>query len=221
MSHFHAQNDLLQVRRAIAENEEFAAYLEKEMDKTVATFDPDADANNYIHAFLKAAAAEKGAHTFNNYQLLATAFDLFLAGTETSSTTLRWAVLYLAHFPEYQEKLYQQIKDEVGTHSLPSYADRAKLPFAEAVVMETQRLGNLAPLGVMRKPLGPTKVMGYEIPENAVIIPLLTNVLHNPDVFPDPYKFDPYRFLDATGKVVRDPKLIPFQAGKSKISFFR
>lgn len=185
------------------------------MAETVATFDPDSDANNYIHAFLKAAAAEKGPHTFNDAQLLATANDLFSAGTETTSTTLRWAILYLAHYPEFQEKLYQQIKHEVGTNSLPNYADRAKLPFADALIMETQRMGDLVPLGLMRRPLGPAKVLGYDIPENAVVLPLLTNVLHNPDVFPEPFKFNPNRFLDSTGKVVRDPQLIPFQAGNS------
>jgi len=102
----------------------------------------------------------------------------------------------------------------VGTSVLPSYADRTKLPFTEAVVMETQRIADLVPSGVSRRTLAPTKLMGYDIPENAIVVSLLHNVLHNPDYYPNPAKFDPTRFLDPSGKVVRDPKLIPFQAGK-------
>lgn len=41
--------------------------------------------------------------------------------------------------PEIQERMYNKIKDQVGTNSLSNYADRMKLPFSEAVVMETQR----------------------------------------------------------------------------------
>lgn len=185
------------------------------MQATSATFDPDSEASNYVQAYLKAASSDNDAITFDNTQLLATCFDLFTAGSETTSNTIRWAILYLAHHPNVQEKLYQQIKNEVGTDSLPSYADKTKLPLAEAAVMETQRLANLVPMGVPRKPFSATRLLGYDIPENSVILPLLTNILHNPDVFPEPEKFNPYRFLDSGGKVIRDPKMIPFQAGKS------
>merc|ERR1712012_1336092 len=61
-------------------------------------------------------------------------FDLFLAGSETTSTTLSWAILYMIRYPGVQEKV-QQV---VGTDRLPSLADRPNLPYTEAVIMEIQ-----------------------------------------------------------------------------------
>jgi len=197
------------------EMKEFLEFVVNETKKTAATFDPEADSTNFIHAFLKAGRDSKDIENyFTDLQLHATVGDLFAAGTETTSTTLRWALLFLAQNPEIQEKIYQEIKEQVGSSALPDYGDRPKLPFTEAVVMETQRLANLAPMGVLLRTLGPTKLMGYDIPEDTVVVSLLTNVLHNPDLYPNPLKFDPNRFLDENGKVIRDPKLIPFQAGK-------
>lgn len=201
-----------QVQQIIKQSEGIISFTEKNLNETMSMYDPEAEANNYIHAFMKAASDEK-TDSFNKAQLQATVGDLFSAGTETTSTTVRWAILFLAHHPEIQEKLYKEIKNQVGTSALPSYADKTKLPFAEAVVMETQRLADLVPLGVVRRSVAPTKFLGYDIPEDAIILPLLTNVLHNPDVYEDPLKFNPARFLDGNGKIVRDPKLIPFQSG--------
>jgi len=201
------------VRETKKQTDEFIDFVEKAAEKTIATYDPEAEPNNYIHAFMKAANETKDSY-FTNTQLMSVANDLFSAGTETTSTTIRWAILFLATHPDIQEKLYQEIKEQVGVSALPSYADKTKLPFAEAVVMETQRLSNLVPLGVFRRNLEPTKFRGYDLPAGTVVLPLLSNVLHNPDVFEDPLKFNPGRFIDANGKVIRDPKLIPFQSGK-------
>jgi cytochrome P450 family 2 subfamily J len=190
----------------------FLNYVEREMKKTTSTFDNDFEPLNYIHAYMKTAQQRQG-DSFTDIQLLTSVTDLFMAGSETTSTTLRWTILFLASHPETQEKLYQEIKDEIGTNSLPNYADRTKLPFTEAVIMETQRLANLTPLGVPRRTLAPCKLLGYDIPEGSIVVPLLTNVLHNPELYPNPHHFDPYRFLDEAGKVIRDAKFIPFQAG--------
>jgi len=155
---------------------------------------------------------------FTNNQLVATVIDLFAAGTETASSAIRWAVLYLARQPELQEKIYQELRDgmsgDINNNKLPSYNDRSKFPLTEATIMETQRIASLSPLAVMHKTLAPTKLNGYDIPEGTLAIPLLWNVLSDPQTFPDPSKFDPYRFLDENGKVQRNPALIPFSSGK-------
>jgi cytochrome P450 family 2 subfamily E polypeptide 1 len=55
-----------------------------------------------------------------------TMLDLFVAGAETTSTTLTWEFLLLALHPKEQEKLHNEIKSVVGTSRLPSLADRQK-----------------------------------------------------------------------------------------------
>ena len=80
--------------------------------------------------------------------LKVTMFDLFLAGSETTSTTLTWAYLFMIRYPEVQEKVQQELDQVVGTDRLPSCSDRPNLPYTEAVLMEVQRCGNITPLGV-------------------------------------------------------------------------
>jgi len=52
--------------------------------------------------------------------------DLFIAGAETTSTTLSWAFLILALYAKEQEKLFQEIKSVVGMSRVPSLTDRPK-----------------------------------------------------------------------------------------------
>lgn len=149
---------------------------------------------------------------------MASVGSLFIAGTDTSATTLRWAIFYLAHYPEWQEKVFEEIRSRTGEeHALLNYADRTKLPLTDAVIMETQRMANLVPLGVMRRTVVESKLCGYDIPENTVVVPLLTAVLRDPKVYPNPEKFDPSRFLQP-GKIgekgAEVTHLIPFSAGK-------
>jgi len=69
-------------------------------------------------------------NTFINWlsveNLKYTMLDLFIAGAETTSTTLTWEFLLLALNPEKQQKLYEEIKRVVGTSRLPSLTDRAR-----------------------------------------------------------------------------------------------
>merc|ERR1719273_2783293 len=76
-----------------------------------------------------------------------TLFDLFLAGSETTSTTLTWAMLYMARYPDVQERVQKDLDSIVDTEALPSLQDRAKLPYVEAVIMEVQRCANIIPGG--------------------------------------------------------------------------
>lgn len=177
--------------------------------------------SNYIQAFYKARQDREDNWTFTSDQLLTSVSNLFIAGTDTTATTLRWAIFYLAHNPEWQDKIFEEIRSQIGEErTLLAYADRTKLPLTEAVIMETQRMANLVPLGVMRRTMVKSKLCGYDIPEDTVVVPLLTAVLRDPEVYPNPEKFDPNRFLTASKvgeKGAQITHLIPFLAGKWRV----
>ena len=65
--------------------------------------------------------------------------DFFLAGTESMSTTLRWALVYLVNYPDIQEQLFKVISDTVGFDHLPSLQEKDKLPLVNAFIMECFR----------------------------------------------------------------------------------
>ena len=103
--------------------------------------------------------------------LKVTLFDLFVAGSETTSTTLTWAALYMVRYPEVQKKVQEELDNVVGVNRSPSMTDKPNLPYTEAVLMEIQRHANIVPLGVPHISTKDIKVKDQIIPMNTVISP--------------------------------------------------
>ncbi|CAG7836818.1 unnamed protein product [Allacma fusca] len=82
--------------------------------------------------------------------LRVTMLDLFVAGAETTSTTLSWAFLILALHPEIQEKVHEEIKKVVGLSRHVSLTDRPDLPYLEATDMEVLRYSSLVSTGQLK-----------------------------------------------------------------------
>lgn len=62
--------------------------------------------------------------------------DLLLAGTETTTTTLKWCILYMMAYPEMQSRVQIELDHVVGRERLPRLDDRNDLPYTNAVLME-------------------------------------------------------------------------------------
>lgn len=142
-----------------------------------------------------------------------TLFDLFLAGSETTSTTLTWAALYMIRYPQVQKKVQDELDRVVGTDKHPSLKDRPNLPYTEAVLMETQRFANIVPNGVQHICHRDFTVNGLTIPADTLIQPVFTEIMKG-DYWKDGMTFTPERFLDEEGNVKKDERFIPFSIGK-------
>ncbi len=144
--------------------------------------------------------------------------DLFIAGSETTSTTLNWAMLFMILNPEIQEKVHEELDKVVGRSRAPTYADKAETPFTEAVLHEVQRMGNILSQAVSHfTRQGGTLGNGkYVIPPKSIIFCNLGAVLYDPRHFPEPKKFDPARYLSPEGKFTPNPKVIPFGLGRRR-----
>eukprot|EP00091_Calanus_sinicus_P018821 TRINITY_DN4428_c0_g1_i3.p1 TRINITY_DN4428_c0_g1~~TRINITY_DN4428_c0_g1_i3.p1 ORF type:complete len:286 (+),score=64.04 TRINITY_DN4428_c0_g1_i3:649-1506(+) len=142
-----------------------------------------------------------------------TLFDLFLAGSETTSTTLTWAALYMIRYPQVQKRVQDELDQVIGTDKQPSLKDRPKLPYTEAVLMETQRFANIVPNGVQHICRRDFTVNGLTIPANTLIQPVFTEILKG-DYWRDGMAFRPERFLDEEGNVRKDERFIPFPSAR-------
>ncbi|XP_033126621.1 cytochrome P450 2U1-like [Anneissia japonica] len=140
--------------------------------------------------------------------------DLFAAGTETTSSTLKWALLYLALNPSIQLKVHQELDSVTCRRHPPSLSDKPKLVFCEAVVMETLRIRPAVPLGIPHAALEDTTYEGYTIPKGTPIISNLWAVMHDPNTWQEPERFNPERFIDVTGNLIKKNEFIPFSIGK-------
>uniref|UniRef100_A0A8C2ZCV1 Cytochrome P450 n=1 Tax=Cyclopterus lumpus TaxID=8103 RepID=A0A8C2ZCV1_CYCLU len=151
---------------------------------------------------------------FNEDNLVMCGFDLFGAGSHTTSVTLRWALLYMTKYPEVQAKVQAEIDEVVGTSRQPSMEDRADLPYTDAVIHEIQRMGNIVPLSLPHVTTRDIRLGGYKIPKVMTIIPNLTSVLFDKNEWETPDAFNPGHFLNPEGKFVKRAAFIPFSAGK-------
>ncbi|XP_078521501.1 cytochrome P450 2J4-like [Lissotriton helveticus] len=153
------------------------------------------------------------ASTFDEHNMVRLAADFFLAGTETTTTTLRWALLHLVNQPEIQENVQKELDDVLGESQIIHYEDRKRLPYTNAVIHEIQRISSIVPIGLFRKTVNETSLQGFNIEKGSLIIPNFSSALFDPDHWETPQQFNPGHFLDNEGKFKNNEAFMPFSAG--------
>ncbi|XP_068558513.1 uncharacterized protein [Cebidichthys violaceus] len=173
------------------------------------------DPRDYIDAFIIEMKNHKESDLgFTETNLALNSMDLFMAGTETTSTTLLWALVYLIKNPDIKDKVQAEIDGVIGRTRQPSVADRPNLPYTDAVIHEVQRMGNIVALNALRMAAKDTMLDGYFIPKGTSLLPNLTTVLFDKTEWETPDTFNPGHFLNAEGKFVKREALLAFSAGK-------
>ncbi|XP_044146870.1 cytochrome P450 2K1-like [Bufo gargarizans] len=201
--------------RKLAEN-----YRELQ-DFVIATFtklEKDLDVNNqrnFIEAFLAKQREGKPESTlyYHNKNLSTLVVDLFSAGMETTSTTLRWGLLLMMKYPEIQKKIQNEIETVIGS-AQPQAEHRKQMPYTDAVIHEIQRFGDIIPGNLPHSPTRDLTFRGYFIPKGTIVIPLLHSVLKDETCFERPDEFYPEHFLDSEGHFKKNEAFIPFSLGK-------
>uniref|UniRef100_A0A1I7RJ83 Cytochrome P450 n=1 Tax=Bursaphelenchus xylophilus TaxID=6326 RepID=A0A1I7RJ83_BURXY len=179
-------------------------------------FDGDAPNTDFVESYLKQMYKqwEKGDYeSFSRDILVSICADLWLAGQESTSNTINWGIAYLANNPGIQERAYQEIQSVVGDR-IVTMADRPSLPYLNAIVSESQRIGNVIPALVPRRHHKDIKINGFTIKAGTAIVPQVSAVLYDENVFPNPHNFNPDRFLDENGHYKKIDEFIPFVVGK-------
>ncbi|XP_069913653.1 cytochrome P450 2C30-like isoform X2 [Oryctolagus cuniculus] len=151
---------------------------------------------------------------FTMHHLVVTIWDVFDAGTQTTSTTMKFGLLLLMKHPEITAKVREEIERVIGRDRSPCMQDRSHMPYTDAVIHEIQRYVDLIPNNAPHAVTRDIQFRGYFIPKGTHILPSLTSVLYDEKEFPNPEKFDPGHFLDASGNFRKSDYFLPFSIGK-------
>ncbi|XP_015126184.1 cytochrome P450 306a1 [Diachasma alloeum] len=143
------------------------------------------------------------------YHLLA---DLYGAGVDTTMTTVRWLLLYLAAYPEDQEKIHEEMVESLGEREV-TLEDRGRLLYLEACICEAQRIRSVVPLGIPHGTKEDTKLGGFDIPKGSMVVPFQWAMHMDERYFEDPEVFRPSRFISEEG-LRRHEAFLPFLTGK-------
>ena len=145
--------------------------------------------------------------------------NLFVAGTETTSSIVEWAVTELIRHPEILKQAQEELDAVVGRGRLFLESDLPRLTFFNAVIKETFRLHQSTPLSLPRVASEECEVGGYRIPMGTELLVNVWGIARDPALWPDPLEYRPARFLPGGSHENVDLKggdfgLIPFGAGR-------
>uniref|UniRef100_A0AAY4D1C8 Cytochrome P450 2M1-like n=1 Tax=Denticeps clupeoides TaxID=299321 RepID=A0AAY4D1C8_9TELE len=192
------------------------AYMKEQTVNRLMKLDTSSMPEDYIEAFLIKMLEEKDKANseFSYDNLFSSIWSLFSAGTETTSSTLRHMLLIMMKYPEVQERVHKEIDEVIGPDRPPMMEDRVKMPYTDAVVHEVQRSMDLAPTAVPHKVMRDTEFHNYHIPEGTLVLPLISSVLADPQLWKNPNHFDPENFLDDAGHFQKNDAFLAFGLGK-------
>ncbi|XP_060222468.1 cytochrome P450 2A5-like [Meriones unguiculatus] len=202
-------------QQAFQELQRLEDFITKKVEQNQLTLDPNSP-RNFIDSFLiRMLEEKKNPNTeFHMKNLVMTTLNIFFAGTETVSATLRYGLLLLMKHPDVEAKVHEEIDRVIGRNRQPKYEDRLKMPYTEAVIHEIQRFRDTIPIAMTRRVTKDTKFRDFLLPKGTEVVPMLGSVLKDPKFFSNPRDFNPNHFLDDKGQFKKSDAFVPFSIGK-------
>ncbi|XP_041353886.1 cytochrome P450 2B4-like [Gigantopelta aegis] len=214
--------DMFKMKRILKNIACVQSFLSNIISHETATYDRYNE-RHFVDAYLKGMAEKKATNkttTMADDQLLKLVGDLFVGGTETTSTTLRWGLIFLVRHQDVQQKVRDEIDANAGPDvdvnddaDIVMMEDKNSMPFTWATIFEIQRFADIAPLSVAHGLSRDGQIGQFFIPQDALVIPNIHSVHFDPQIFKNPNKFQPDRFINEQGKVNVPREFIPFSLG--------
>jgi len=114
----------------------------------------------------------------------------------------------MALHPDIMRKAQHELDVVTGRDRLPTFEDRPRLPFVDAVCREVSRWQPVVPLAIPHAVTKDDIYEGFLIPKGAIVIGNTWAILHDPERYPEPDAFKPERFLNPDGSLLDDPVLV-------------
>ncbi|EGT30776.1 CBN-CYP-33A1 protein [Caenorhabditis brenneri] len=174
------------------------------------------DSKDYVETYMKEQKkreAEGDFTSFSDDQLRNMCFDMWVAGMHTTTNTMGFLAAYAINNPDAQKKMQKELSEVIGDRMV-TMKDKLNLPYTNAFINEAQRCANLLPMNLPHATTREVTLAGHRIPKGVTVVHQISTVLSDPDIFPEPEKFTPERFIDEAGNLRKVEELVPFSIGK-------
>ncbi|KYQ50759.1 hypothetical protein ALC60_10155 [Trachymyrmex zeteki] len=156
--------------------------------------------DNFLAAFDEAMNTNANNEHFTQQQFYHLLADLYGAGVDTTLTTFRWFLLFMAAYPDEQKKIQDEMNELLG-QKIPTLEDRLILTRLEAAIVNFFKIKD-------------TQIGDYDIPKGTMVIPFQWAIHTDPLYWHDPLSFKPGRFIVEDGSLTKPKAFLPYQAGK-------
>ncbi|XP_078165720.1 flavonoid 3'-monooxygenase CYP75B137-like [Carex rostrata] len=212
-----AQFDLQGIRRKMEVlRARFDIIFERMIEKKCSGEEERVD--DLLGVMLKKERESRNSKTpFTMTHVKALLMDMVTAGTDTTSSTVEYAMAEIIKKPNIFQKLQEELIQVVGKDKLVHESHLPQLSFLSCVIKETLRIHPILPLLIPRCPSSSCTIDGYLIPEGTRVFVNVWAIQRDPTQWTDPLEFKPERFLQE--KFKRDFKgkefdYMPFGSGR-------
>ncbi|XP_030745291.1 cytochrome P450 4C1-like [Sitophilus oryzae] len=164
-------------------------------------------------AFLDLLLSYQETDNFTDEEIEEEVNTFMFGGQDTTSLTITYTLLAIGNHPNVQKRLQEEIDSIYQGDERPiTSEDLSKMVYMDRVIKETLRVYYFVPF-MSRTLVEDIEIDGFLIPKDVTVIISMHDLHHDPEIYPEPEKFDPDRFLpEVTAK--RHPyAYIPFSAG--------
>nr|XP_042906022.1 cytochrome P450 2H1 isoform X1 [Parasteatoda tepidariorum] len=167
--------------------------------------DGDHHHRNFVDAFLnernvRYSKGDPTAEFFTDKALISTLVQFVGDGVLSVAAFATLFLKAVVDHPECQEKIYQEIVEVVGQSRAPSIEDKSRMTYTNAFIMEIIRTSEFGTAFPSQQCIKETTVRGYKIPKGAMTLMNVWSCHHDPNIYENPEKFDPTRFIPENGK---------------------
>ncbi|PAN33033.1 hypothetical protein PAHAL_5G530900 [Panicum hallii] len=159
-----------------------------------------------------------GGVMFDDVAIKAIVLDTFAAATDTTYTSLVWAMAELINHPREMRRVQDEIRAAVGDGDRVTEDHLPKLRYLKCVIKETFRLRTPLPLLLPRETMEDTQLLGYHVPARSRVIVNAWAIARDPATWDRAEEFVPERFAgdDLTTDYLlgQDFRFVPFGAGR-------
>jgi len=209
-------------RKAAVWKAKMLEFVNKPYDQLVQRVNEGTAVPCFCSTIIEDQKEKEGTKAFNADQETAArwaANSMYAASIDTTIAALQHFVLAMIQNPDVLAKAQQELDTVVGAGRMPTFSDRAQLPYVEAVMNEVLRWAVPVPLGLPHRLMEDDIYNGKLVPKGSLIFANIWNMLRDENIYPDAHSFNPDRFMVQVDEVAerrRDPRIAVFGFGRRR-----